>query len=75
MRRGSICALLCCCLLLSGCYLIQAAQGQASVMSKRQPIPKVVADPATPPWPEHAPDPVAVLVVPSLHLTLFAAWA
>ena len=29
--------------------------------------------PSTPPWPEQAPEPVTVLVVPSLHLTFLAA--
>jgi predicted aminopeptidase len=33
---------------LSGCYLLQAASGQAEVMARSEPIPKVIADPATP---------------------------
>jgi predicted aminopeptidase len=33
---------------LSGCYLMQAAQGQMSVMSKREPLSKVIADQETP---------------------------
>jgi predicted aminopeptidase len=31
-----------------GCYLIESAQGQLELMSKRKPIARVVADPATP---------------------------
>jgi predicted aminopeptidase len=34
--------------LCGGCYLLQSAQGQLQLMSKRQPISRVVADPATP---------------------------
>jgi predicted aminopeptidase len=33
--------------LLSGCYLMQATRGQLAVMSKRQPIDKVIARPTT----------------------------
>lgn len=33
---------------LTGCYLMQAASGQMQIVSKRQPITKVLADPATP---------------------------
>jgi predicted aminopeptidase len=36
-------------LLLSGCYVMQAAHGEAQVLEKRRPIPKVVANPQTPP--------------------------
>jgi len=36
-------------LLLSGCYVIQAAHGEAQVLEKRRPIPKVVENPRTPP--------------------------
>lgn len=36
------------CLQLGGCYLVQSANGQMDLMSKRQPIPAVIADPATP---------------------------
>lgn len=38
-----------CCLPLSGCYLLQAAQGQLSLVARRQPISTVLADPATVP--------------------------
>lgn len=38
-----------CALSLSGCYVMQAAGGQAEVMRRSEPIAKVVADPATPP--------------------------
>jgi predicted aminopeptidase len=33
----------------SGCYLVQSVQGQLSVMSRRQPIARVIARPSTPP--------------------------
>jgi predicted aminopeptidase len=33
---------------LNGCYLLESARGQLSLMSKRRPITRVVADPATP---------------------------
>lgn len=33
----------------AGCYALQAAGGQMAVMSKRQPIARVIADPATEP--------------------------
>jgi predicted aminopeptidase len=32
----------------SGCYLLQSAQGQLSLMSKRQPIAQVIGRPSTP---------------------------
>lgn len=35
------------CCALSGCYLLQAAQGQMSLTAKRQPIAAVIADPRT----------------------------
>ncbi|HTV50367.1 MAG TPA: aminopeptidase [Steroidobacteraceae bacterium] len=38
-----------CCLLLPGCYVLQAAHGEAQVLSRRQPISRVIADPHTPP--------------------------
>ena len=34
---------------LSGCYVLQAASGQAQVIHRSRPIPQVLADPATPP--------------------------
>ena len=34
---------------LDGCYLLESAQGQLELMSKRRPIATVVADPSTPP--------------------------
>lgn len=37
------------CSLTSGCYLLESAQGQASVLSKRQPINRVITAPSTPP--------------------------
>jgi predicted aminopeptidase len=33
---------------LDGCYLLESAQGQLALMSKRRPIARVVADPGTP---------------------------
>ncbi len=33
----------------AGCYLLQSAAGQLSLMSKREPIERVVQNPATPP--------------------------
>src|SRR5262245_19778430 len=33
---------------LHGCYLMQAAQGQLAISSKREPIADVIADPDTP---------------------------
>lgn len=41
--------ILACCLQLGGCYLIQSANGQMDLMSKRQPISAVIADPTTSP--------------------------
>jgi predicted aminopeptidase len=41
--------LLCCTLLpLSGCYVLQAASGQANVLARSEPIAQVIGDPATP---------------------------
>jgi predicted aminopeptidase len=50
MNRPSLplVAVLVCCLQLSGCYLIQSANGQMDLMQKRQPITTVIADPTTP---------------------------
>jgi predicted aminopeptidase len=42
-------SMLCATLLLSGCYVLHTANGQLDVMSKRQPIDNVVADPGTAP--------------------------
>jgi predicted aminopeptidase len=47
-RAPWLLVLLCCCQ-LSGCYLVQSANGQMELMQKRQPIGKVIADPATKP--------------------------
>ena len=38
-------ALLCCC---AGCYLIESASGELSLLSRRVPIQRVIANPATP---------------------------
>ncbi len=40
--------LLACALTLPGCYVLQAAAGQAEVLNRSEPIEKLVADPATP---------------------------
>jgi len=32
-----------------GCYLLQSAQGQLALMSKREPIARVIGEPSTPP--------------------------
>lgn len=42
-------ALVIVCLSLSGCYLLQVTSGQMQVLSKRQPITKIIADPQTAP--------------------------
>ena len=34
---------------VAGCYLMQSAEGQLQLMSKRQPISRVIAAPSTPP--------------------------
>lgn len=45
--RGAL--LLCCALApLSGCYVLQAASGQANVLARSEPIAQVIDDPATP---------------------------
>ena len=41
--------LLASCISLGGCYVMHTARGQWGVMSKREPIPKVIASVATPP--------------------------
>ena len=51
-ERPSLRRLLCACVataFLSGCYLTQAAVGQADVLARSEPIERVVADPATAP--------------------------
>jgi predicted aminopeptidase len=48
MRRTALCFALILFAPLPGCYVMHAANGQRDVMSRRQPIPQVVADPATP---------------------------
>jgi predicted aminopeptidase len=35
--------------LMAGCYLVDSARGQLALMSKREPIKRVLANPATPP--------------------------
>ncbi len=41
--------LLSCCVVLNGCYYLQAAQGQWELTRKREPIDEVIASPETPP--------------------------
>jgi predicted aminopeptidase len=48
LRPPAVFALLGAHLLLSGCYVMQAATGQAAVANRSRPIEVVVADPATP---------------------------
>jgi predicted aminopeptidase len=48
-RRLRLLAALAAAAFLPGCYLAQAAAGQAEVLARSRPIPEVVADPATPP--------------------------
>jgi len=47
-ERLRACCVLLALLLLSGCYLLQAAGGQADVAARSEPIERVVADPGTP---------------------------
>jgi predicted aminopeptidase len=49
MRQLRAVAVIACACALSGCYVLQAASGQAAVMRRSEPIPQVMADPATPP--------------------------
>ena len=49
MRLLRAAAVIACTCALAGCYVLQAASGQAEVMRKSQPIPQVIADPVTPP--------------------------
>ena len=37
------------CAAVGGCYIVQSAQGQLNLMSKRRPISRVIASPGTPP--------------------------
>ncbi len=37
------------CVSVSGCYIVESAQGQLSLMSKREPISRVIANPSTSP--------------------------
>jgi predicted aminopeptidase len=43
-----LCVLLLVGVSLNGCYLLESAQGQLALMSKRRPIARVVVDPRTP---------------------------
>jgi predicted aminopeptidase len=47
VRRALVVALIC--TLNAGCYVIQTAHGQLSLMSRREPIGRVIDDPSTPP--------------------------
>ncbi|MGO9037486.1 MAG: aminopeptidase [Steroidobacteraceae bacterium] len=49
LRIRAPCAVVLICVSVGGCYLVESAQGQLNLMAKREPIPRVVADPATPP--------------------------
>jgi predicted aminopeptidase len=47
-RRGALALAALACGALGGCYLLQSAAGQLQLMSKRKPIARLIADPATP---------------------------
>jgi len=47
-ERLRACCVLLAMLPLSGCYVLQAAAGQADVLSRSEPIEEVIADPQTP---------------------------
>jgi predicted aminopeptidase len=44
-----VCAMALICVSSGGCYLLESAQGQLALMSKRRPIARVIASPNTPP--------------------------
>jgi predicted aminopeptidase len=48
VRTCALAAVLLVTLSAGGCYLIESAQGQLDLMSKRRPIARVIADPRTP---------------------------
>ena len=48
-RIRARCAVVLVCAAVGGCYVVQSAQGQLNLMSKRQPISRVIASPGTPP--------------------------
>jgi predicted aminopeptidase len=48
VRTCALAAVLLATLAAGGCYLIESAQGQLDLMSKRRPIARVIADPRTP---------------------------
>jgi predicted aminopeptidase len=48
MRRAPLHFVLLLCLPLTGCYVLHSANGQRDVMSRREPIHEVIADPDTP---------------------------
>jgi len=47
-RALALAAIALLCAASGGCYLLESAQGQLELMSKRKPIARVIADPATP---------------------------
>jgi predicted aminopeptidase len=49
LKIGLLGALALLCAAPGGCYLLQSAQGQLELMSKRRPITRVIADPKTAP--------------------------
>jgi len=49
LRAASIALLVATVSLNGGCYLLQSAEGHFALMSKRRPIPEVIANPSTPP--------------------------
>jgi predicted aminopeptidase len=48
-RISAPCAVVLASAALGGCYIVQSAQGQLILMSKREPISRVIASPSTPP--------------------------
>jgi predicted aminopeptidase len=47
-RRARLAAVACALAPLGGCYVLQAASGQAQVLARSEPIEQVIADPGTP---------------------------
>jgi len=48
-RICALCGIALICGACGGCYLLESAQGQLQLMSKREPISRVIASPSTPP--------------------------
>jgi predicted aminopeptidase len=48
-RIRARCAVALICASVAGCYIVESARGQLDLMSKREPIPRIIANPSTPP--------------------------